>query len=190
MSAGTPLARRALLGGLLGATWLLSGGHTPYKQWVVYRKRTLVVGSVRADPPSYALAQRVAAVLLRALPASRARPGRAPTYPRLAGLLATDQLDVAVVERAAAAAMLTGAAPFETVGPAPLQTLYDLDSHLLVSNGRFPDRHAWLVSSTLHEHGEAGLGGLPAADAAIPLHPGTRTFAAGGPEPEPPPAPE
>lgn len=186
------LGRRALLGGALGAAWLLTAGHTPYKQWVVYRQRNLVIGSVRADPPTFALAERVADTLARHLPESRARLGRAPTYPRLGGLLATAQLQVAVLEAGAAGALTRGAAPFEGVGAAALRVLYELGGYLLVSIEDFPAHHAYLLCATLAEHAEAGLGRLPSAETAgtVPVHPGTLAFVTGGPEPEPPSLPK
>ena len=39
------------LGGALAAAVLLSG-HTPYGQWVVYRKKHLLIGCHKADEPT------------------------------------------------------------------------------------------------------------------------------------------
>ena len=66
--------RRLLIGlGLGVAALLLASGHTPYRQWVVYRKRRLLIGTSKTDGPTYPLGLRVAEVLLAHLPESKAR---------------------------------------------------------------------------------------------------------------------
>jgi hypothetical protein len=52
--------RRQAAGRLVAAAALvmLLGGHTPYGQWVVYRKKHLVIGCHREDPATYELANR------------------------------------------------------------------------------------------------------------------------------------
>ena len=40
---------------------LLLSAHTPYGQWVVYRKKHLLIGCHKADPVTYDLAKRVIA---------------------------------------------------------------------------------------------------------------------------------
>ncbi len=152
--------------------------HTPYGQWVVYRKKHLLIGSHRADPATYAEAKRLAAVLAEHLPKSRSRVARAPTAGRLASLLGTDQLDVAVLSRDDAMAMRSGEGKFAPYGTIPLALLANLEAHVLVAHERFPERHAWLVSKTLRE--TVDVSGPPGA---IDWHPGTRMFLNGEPEP-------
>ena len=43
------------------STWLLASGHTPYKQWQVYRRKHLLIGANKADPPTYELGKKIAA---------------------------------------------------------------------------------------------------------------------------------
>ncbi len=187
------MRRRAFVGGLLGGSaLLLTAGHTPYGQWVVYRKRTLLIGSCRSDPPTYELAERIAAVLAEHLPKSRARLSRAPGYERLASLLATAQLHVAVLGRAQATALSQGSAPFEAFDPVPLRLLFDMEDYVLACRADFPARHAFLVSRTLAERAGGPTGHVPgqAGSDEIPVHDGTRTYAAGAPLPPPPAAAE
>jgi len=42
--------RRALRLSVGAAAALLLSGHTPYRQWVVYRKKHLLIGCHKADP--------------------------------------------------------------------------------------------------------------------------------------------
>jgi hypothetical protein len=175
--------RRRLLGAVLlaaGASAL--GGHTPYGQWVVYRRKHLVVGCHRADPRTYDLARRVVAVLDEHLPAAKPRVARAPDARRLASLLGTAQMEVATLGDADAAAMLAGTGRFAPYGPIALGVLAPVGDRLLLAVAEFPRRHAWLVTRAL-----AGTALAPALDgpagSGIPWHPGSAAFRDGRPEP-------
>ncbi len=175
--------RRELLGGLL----LLTGAqavraHTPYGQWVVYRKKHLLIGSHRADPNTYALAKKLAGVLARHLPKAKCRVARAPTAERLASLIGTDHLDVAVLRRTEAVAMLNGSGRFTPYGRVAIRQLAGLGSHLLVAHERFPARHAWLVAAALHA-GSAVDEAEQKADPEIDWHRGSLSYLQGQPEP-------
>ncbi|MEM9222702.1 MAG: hypothetical protein AAGB11_09900 [Pseudomonadota bacterium] len=146
--------------------------HTPYRQWVVYRKKHLLLGTHRDDDAGYRTAKDAAAHLVEALPASKARVARAPAPSRLASLLATDQLDVAILKPSLAAEMAAGRNVFAAYGPIDLKTLLMLsDGRMLVAHARFPDEHAELVADAL-------LGSALATKAAqadeppLPWHPG------------------
>lgn len=183
------MRRRLLLKvGLAAAAWIGAAGHTPYGQWTVYRRRHLLVLTEKTDPPSYALGRRVAAVLAAYLPASSARVTRAPYARRVASLISTGQLDVAILSREKAVALLEGRAPFAEFAPVPLRTLVPLGAYLLVCRDDFPARHAYLVTRTLEEHrDELALPGGPVAelgDARVPTHPGAAAYYRGLPMPE------
>lgn len=160
-----------------------AGAHTPYGQWVVYRKKHLLIGSHRADPPTYIEAKRLAGVLAEHLPESRSRVARAPTAGRLASLLGTDQLDVAVLSRADAVAMRGAQGQFAPYGKIPLLLLAEIGTYVLVAHARFAERHAWLVSKTLMSEatGRAASSGAPSRD--MNWHPGTQMYLDGKPEP-------
>ncbi len=179
--------RRLLIGlGLGVAALLLASGHTPYRQWVVYRKRRLLIGTSRTDAPTYPLGLRVAEVLLAHLPESQARASRATDPWRLASLLATAQFDVAILSKADAAALLEGRPPFAEFGAVALRGLFAFGDHLLVARADFSDRHAYLVSQALAEHGRGIPSAAPASTSsgAVPPHPGALAYAAGRPLPE------
>jgi hypothetical protein len=179
--------RRLLATGLAAAALVLASGHTPYRQWVVYRKRRLLIGTSRADGPTYPLGKRVAETLLTYLPESKARASRAPDPWRLASLLSTAQMDVAILSATDAAAMLRGRPPFADFGGVALAGLFGFDPYLLVARADFPARHAYLVSRTLDEHGASipGARALAAGVGVLPVHPGTLAYLQGAPLPEP-----
>ena len=164
---------------------LAASGHTPYEQWVVYRRRVLLIGSSRDDPAGYELGRQVAETLALHLPDSRSRVSRAPTAQRLAGLIATDQLDVAVLPWPDAAALSEARPPFDAFGGVALAGLFGFEAHVLACRADFPDRHAYLVSRTLESAlGATATGSLMAgSQSAIPVHPGTRDHALGRPVP-------
>jgi len=150
----TVTSRRAVLAG--GGALLLAGlgapaaAHTPYRQWVVYRKKHLMLGSHRDDMAGYVLAKKAAEQLHEHLPSSRARVARAPAATRLAGLLATDQLDLAILEPGIVRAMSTADGRFAAYGRLALQTLaMFMDGRALVAHARFSDEHAALVAEAL-----------------------------------------
>ena len=180
--------RRALRFVLCGTALLLGSGHAPYGQWGAYRKRHLLILTTRADPASFELGERLAAVLADKLPESRAQVTRAPHNARLASLISTEQMDLAVMRADDAAALLEGAAPFAEYGPVPLRTVVDFGHYLLVCREDFPARHAWLIAEAVSKARSAlpMTPSVPAvgSEARVRLHPGSEVYFAGGPLPD------
>ncbi|WP_108880120.1 hypothetical protein [Anderseniella sp. Alg231-50] len=167
---------------VLLASWQTAGAHTPYRQWVVYRKKHLLIGAHRADPTTYDLAKKLAAVLAHSLPKSRCRVARAPTAQRLASLIGTDQLDVAVLDTADAIAMQSGSGRFEPYGPISIRQLAGIGGRLLVAHERLPARHAWLIAATLDQTRTTDRRRLD-QDPDVSWHPGALSFLRGKPQP-------
>lgn len=180
--------KQFLIAGLGAAAWLLLPGHTPYRQWVVYRRRYLLIGTCRADEPSYPLGKEIAAVLAEQVPESKARVTRAPDQWRLASLITTGQIDVILLSRTDVVALRDGAPPFEAFGATELAALFRFGDHILVCRPDFPDLHAWLIADGLSRGAEAfaDAGPAVAVSVPVPVHTGAALFAAGAPEPEPP----
>lgn len=191
-------ARRARLGrrgflraglrvGLLGAAALALGAHTPYRQWKVYRRRHLLIVASKTDPEAYRTATALAAALAEHLPESQARPSRAPSLERVASLIATKQMDVAVLTRAEAAALMDGRAAFHKGAPVALRALYATAAHLLVCRADFPAAHAYLVVRSLDRHRAglalAGAGMSAREDGPPPMHEGALAYLDGRPLP-------
>lgn len=170
------VARRAFL---LAAAGVIVAGHTPFLQWTVYRKRHLLILGSKADPAGYRLVVAVAETLARDLPDSKARPSRASNERRLASLLATGQMDVAVLTPATAQAIAGGAGAFADAGPVDLRLLLRLGDHLLVARADFPEQHAFLVVEALDHARLEGAGAqvaLPGAAPPLPVHPGALLY--------------
>jgi hypothetical protein len=177
---------------LAGLAWLAVSAHAPYGQWGVYRKKHLLILTTRADPASFELGRKVAAALLRELPESRAQVSRAPHKARIASLLSSHQLDLALMRPDDAAALREGAAPYAEYGPMPLMTLLGIEDFLLVCRDDFASLHAWLIAEALSEAG-VDFAVTPtkseqptAPDPRLPLHPGTIAYFSGALRPAPP----
>lgn len=179
------MERRAFLGAagraaLVVAAAGLLPGHTPYRQWVVYRKRHLMILASKRDPEGYAKCRGLAERLAAAIPESRARPSRAASAERMASLLSTGQMDLAVIDAETAGEMVAGAGPSLGYGPIDLRLLQALEGdHLLVARAAFPAAHAYRVAEALGAQ-EPGQG------APLPLHPGVAAFLSGAPAPAAP----
>lgn len=127
--------------------------HTPFNQWVVYRRKHLLIGCHKEDMETYALAKRIVEILATSLPAAKARVARAPTAGRLASLLGTDQLDVALLDYKDAALMAAGKGTFEPYGKIDLKTILLHPQYALVGRAEIPAKHAWLIAHALREIG-------------------------------------
>lgn len=178
------VSRRAVLAGALslGVT-CRAGAHTPYKQWDVYRRKHLLIGTCRADPASYPLGQRLVAEMAETLPESRPRVTRAPDQRRLASLLTTGQLDIVVLSLDEAVRLARGDEPFAEFGPFPVRLLLPVEDHVLISSEDLPERHAWLIVKALSQ-ASASRWKPAAEDAVLPLHAGARAYLAGEPMPD------
>jgi hypothetical protein len=164
------------------AAVLLLSAHTPYGQWVVYRKKHLLIGCHKEDPVTYDLAKKVAARFAEHLPAAKSRVARAPSAGRLASLLGTEQMEIAILGPADASAMVRGDGNFKAYGAIALRALMPVDGRILLCRADFPARHGWLVALALIGS-ELVPKFEPSRDLAIPWHPGSLAFLEGKPEP-------
>ncbi|HEU0204402.1 MAG TPA: hypothetical protein VFR86_28670 [Burkholderiaceae bacterium] len=132
-----------------GAAFCLLSGHSPYRQWDVYRKARLVLLASAADETSVRLAQALAEIYEKRLPESRATYARARDTNDLVRLLASKQLEVALMREGEAYAAFAGAAPFADNGRVALSTLAALSGHLFVCREEVPKAAAYLLVEAL-----------------------------------------
>jgi hypothetical protein len=166
------------------AASLLLAGHTPYRQWKLYRQAHLLIFTTRDDPGSDELGERIAARLRVMLPDSNARVARAPNMARIASLISTNQADVAVLSHANAAALFARREPFGEYAPVALRVLVQTAEYQLVCREDFKPQHAYLVAEALVD--DPGIPALtvpagPTGTDEVPTHPGALAFLRGEP---------
>jgi hypothetical protein len=178
-------AQRRLCLRLAGASAaLLLAGHSPYRQWDVYRKSRLVLLVSASDTAAVRLAEVLAAIFARRLPESRATFARARDTNDLVRLVASRQLEVALLRESDAFAAYSGKAPFADNGGVALRTLAALGEHLFVCIDEIPAAAANMLVETLAETWYEidrtlvqGAGGpKPSPSVRVPLHRGAMEF--------------
>jgi hypothetical protein len=127
-------------------------GHSPYRQWHAYRKSRLIIVTSAADAAAQRLGEALAAVLAREIGDSRATMARAGDALEIVKLLASDQLEVALLTTDDARDAAAGRGAFAREGPLPLRTLATIDGYRLVARGDFPDARAEPIAQALAEH--------------------------------------
>lgn len=179
--------RLMLAGALAPASFFVHCGnvtiqaHTLYGQWQVYRKKHLLIGCHREDPRTFELAKQLEAEFAHHLPAAKARVARAPHPERLASLLGTDQLEIAILNGDDAVLMAQGKPPFEPYGVLPLTLIGRIADRFLIAHAQLPDHHAWLIRAAI-EDAQLAAGGQDAM--LLPLHPGAKLRQDGAPMPK------
>lgn len=177
--------RRFLSACAAASSAILLTGHSPYRQWQVYRQTHLVILTSRDDPGADDLGEALAALIRGALPDSKAAVARGPAVQRIASLISTHQAEVGVVSYPNALAMYRGDPPFQSYGPIALRVLVQNASYKLVCREDFLPQHGYLLAEALSENGkDLGLF-IPDGRASdvqdIPLHAGALAFAEGQP---------
>jgi hypothetical protein len=128
--------------------------HSPYRFWDVFRKINMQILTSHADYVGDDIGDAWVATLRENLPLSRAMVSRAHDMTRIASLLKTDQVKMAVLSYMHARLMFTGQPPFEDFAPLPLEILVDNGKYLLVTRPNLPLYHGFLVTTALMEDAE------------------------------------
>lgn len=126
--------------------------HTPFPQWKVYRKLHLFIVVNREDVVAYDLGQAIAHTLADEIPESRAMVTRARDSLRLASLISTQQLDVALVPRAELTAWQDNQYPYDQLQPTGLKELFGIEDYVLIARDDFRSEHATWIRETLADH--------------------------------------
>ncbi|MBE9136060.1 hypothetical protein IQ254_02385 [Nodosilinea sp. LEGE 07088] len=127
-------------------------GHTPFPQWKVYRQLHLFIVVDREDELACDLGRAIAHTLATELPESRAMVTRARDGFRVASLLSTKQLDVALVPRSQFTAWQQNEPPYDQLEPTVLQAIFSVGDYVLISRDDFLSDHAALVNQTLQSY--------------------------------------
>src|SRR5262245_22973219 len=132
-------------------SWLLLTAHSPYRQWEVYRRVRLIVLVNAEEAPSVQLGQAIAALLAKYLPESRAMMARARDVNDLVRLIASKQLDTALLREEDAAAALMGTGRFADNGKVPLRALAQCGSYVFACRDDLPQSNGYQIAETIAE---------------------------------------
>jgi TRAP-type uncharacterized transport system substrate-binding protein len=165
-------------------SWLLLAGHSPYRQWDVYRKVRLIVLVNAEEAASVQLGEAIAGLLAKHLPESRATMARARDINDLVRLIASKQLDTALMREEHAVAALAGAGRFADNGKVPLRALAQFGPYILVSRDDLPRSNGYQIAETIAEKWKEvdprpvnGSGSpRPVSALQIPIHPGALEY--------------
>ncbi|MEM9483346.1 MAG: hypothetical protein AAGA83_06600 [Cyanobacteria bacterium P01_F01_bin.116] len=146
------MKRRDCLNSMGAVIALFPLAHTPFPQWKVYRKLHLFIVVNREDIVAYNLGQAIAHTLADEIPESRAMVTRAHDSLRLASLISTQQLDVALVPRTELMAWRDHQYPYDQLQPTSLKELFEVENYVLISRDDFRSEHATWIRETLEDH--------------------------------------
>jgi TRAP-type uncharacterized transport system substrate-binding protein len=169
---------------LAGGLWVMLTGHSPYKQWDVFRKTRLVVLVNADDQSSVKLGTALAEFYAKQLPESRATFARAKNKHDMVRLLASKQLEVALLTESDAYAVLTGAEPYADNGKVPLRALASLGDYLFICREDLPPQSAQMLTEALGDNwgelksdmAQKNKNPRPADGSRIPLHQGALEY--------------
>ena len=164
--------------------WLTVTGHSPYRQWDVYRKVRLVLLVSADEADAVRLANELAALYAKRLPESRATVARARDKNDLVRLIVSKQLEIALMLEADAYALMAGAEPFADSGKVPINVIASLGAYLLVCREDLARASAYMLAEAAAERwseiDSARVGGArsprPGPGVRVPVHPGAAEY--------------
>ncbi len=164
---------------LAGGAALLLMGHSPYRQWYVFRAKHLIVVTDDANPKAFPLAEEVAAAIAARLPESKAMAAKAKTPSDVVKLLRSHQLPVGLLPIDDALEAFQQRGRFSQDAPVPLRTLAVFGTYLLVALEDYSRDKAQQIAKSLAEH--PGSWSTPERSLAkgkppIPFHPGALDY--------------
>ena len=132
-------------------SWLLLTGHSPYRQWEVYRKVRLIVLVDAEEEASVQLGRAIAALLAKHLPESKAMMARARDLRDVVRLIASKQLDTALLHEQHAVAALMGVGAFADNGKVPLRALAQCGAYVFACRNDLPRSNGYQIAETITE---------------------------------------
>ena len=132
-------------------SWLLLTGHSPYRQWEVYRKVRLIVLVDAEEETSVQLGRAIAALLAKHLPESKAMMARARDLRDVVRLIASKQLDTALLHEQDAAAALMGVGAFADNGKVPVRALAQCGAYVFACRDDLPRSNGYQIAGTMTE---------------------------------------
>ena len=120
--------------------------HSPWGQYQVYRQMNLLIMSTIPDGPTYPYSNKLVKAINEVLPEAKARPARAKNFERVHSLFKTKQIQLVLLSKSNANALIEGSSPFLGYGPIDASILYAFGDLFLLVQNDFPDSKVWLLA--------------------------------------------
>ena len=102
--------------------------------------------STIVDEPTYPYSRKLVEAINQVIPDAKARPARAKNFKRVHNLFKTKQMQLVLLSKSYANALIKGSGPFLGYGPIEASILYAFGDMLLLVQPDFPDSHVWLLA--------------------------------------------
>jgi len=137
------------------------------------------------DGPTYPYSNKIVKAINEVIPEAKARPARAKNFERVHSLFKTKQIQLVLLSKSNAKALLEGSTPFSGLGPVEAKVLYAFGDLLLLVHNDFPDSNVWLLADAFKKTHKSLPGALiPEKSASLPnLHPAALSAILGEPQP-------
>ena len=159
--------------------------HSPWGQYHVYRQMHLLIMSTIPDGPTYPYSNKIVKAINEVNPEAKARPARAKNVESVHSLFKTKQIQLVLLSKSNAKALLEGSTPFSGLGPVEAKVLYAFGDLLLLVQNDFPNSKVWLLADAFKKIHKRLPGALtPQQVMVLPnLHPAVLLAIRGDPSP-------
>ncbi len=137
------------------------------------------------DEPTYQYSKKLVEAINEVIPEAKARPARAKNFESVHSLFKTKQIQLVLLSKSNAKALLEGSTPFSGLGPVEAKVLYAFGDLLLLVQNDFPDSNVWLLADAFKKIHNRLPGALtPQQVMVLPnLHPAVLLAIRGDPSP-------
>lgn len=135
---------------LIGLAFLLCG-HAPWGQHEVYRQMHMLVMCSKTDHGAFEFTKDLVFVLDEYLPEAKARAARARDTERLADLLITNQIPLAIISNELLETLTKSNSDIFQNLLETSKTLYTFSDMVLIVNHDFPKKHMKVIINSLSE---------------------------------------
>ena len=143
--------------------------HSPYNNWDNFRSRYLQIVTNKNDVEGDKFGEEIVDTLRQGLPSSRALVSRSPDIERIASLLYTDQIKVAVISHKDLKILLS----LEDFKLMPVSILLDNGTYVILARNDLHAYHGYLISKTLYDNKWLRFSAPTSNKLGLVTHPGT-----------------
>ena len=111
--------------------------------------------STIVDEPTYPYSRKLVEAINQVIPNAKARSARAKNFKRVHNLFKTKQMQLVLLSKSNANALIEGSGPFLGYGPIEASILYAFGDLFLLVQNDFPDSNVWVLADAfkkIHNH--------------------------------------